>query len=262
MACAVLALATASAVRFGAPPSLGFASASRCAATMSDKKQVLVPIAAGSEEIEAVCIIDTLVRAGAQVTVASVMDSLEVTCSRGVKITADMPIAEAAGKQYDAIVVPGGMPGAEHLANSAPLTELLKAQATGGKLTAAICAAPVVVLAKHGLLDGKKATAHPAFSDKLPDQGPVPTRVVVRAAPTPASPRARAVTSRCARSAPARRAAGAGGRERGDEPWTGHRARVCPQAHRDPVRRGEGRGRGRADAGGGRLSGRRAGRES
>jgi len=141
---------------------------------------VLVPIADGSEEIEAVCIIDTLVRAGAHVTVASVMDQHQVTCSRGVKIVADALIGDVGARTFDAIVIPGGMPGAEHLAKSEPLAALLKAQASAGRLNAAICAAPVVVLQKHGLLVGRKATAHPAFSDKLLDQAPVSERVVVR----------------------------------------------------------------------------------
>jgi protein deglycase len=80
-------------------------------------KRVLVPIADGSEEIEAVCIIDTLRRAGAEVTVASV-DKLQVTASRGVKLVADARIAECTGQTYDCIALPGGMPGAEHLRDS------------------------------------------------------------------------------------------------------------------------------------------------
>lgn len=69
-------------------------------------KRVLVPIANGSEEIEAVTIIDTLRRAGAEVTVASVEPALEVTCSRKVKLVADASIQDAAQSQYDCIALP------------------------------------------------------------------------------------------------------------------------------------------------------------
>lgn len=142
-------------------------------------KHVLVPIADGSEEIETVCIVDTLVRAGAKVTMASVMETANVRCSRGVRITADALVADVADTHFDAIVVPGGMPGASHIAENGPFEKILKAHVAAERLYGAICAAPVVVLQKYDLLQGKKATAHPAFSDKLPDQEAVPSRVVV-----------------------------------------------------------------------------------
>lgn len=138
---------------------------------------VLVPVADGIEELEAVTIIDVLRRAGVQVTVASV-GTLQVTASRGVKLVADMQIECCKDKDYAGIVLPGGMPGAEHLRDSAILIELLKAQHRQGKLYAAICASPVVVLLHHGLLP-KKATCHPAFVDRLPDAKVAQQRVVV-----------------------------------------------------------------------------------
>ena len=90
-------------------------------------KKVLVPIADGSEEIEAVCIIDTLRRGGAELTVASV-GKLQVTASRGVKIVADARIGDCVSQTYDCIALPGGMPGAEHLRDSVALIDLLKKQ--------------------------------------------------------------------------------------------------------------------------------------
>lgn len=141
-------------------------------------KTALVPIANGSEEIEAVCIIDVLRRANVDVTVASVEDTLQVTASRRTKLVADRLIGECVGQTYDLIALPGGMPGAEHLRDCAPLIDLLKAQREAGRLYGAICAAPVVALHAHGLLPGK-ATAHPSVSDQLPDQAPVAQRVVV-----------------------------------------------------------------------------------
>jgi 4-methyl-5(b-hydroxyethyl)-thiazole monophosphate biosynthesis len=141
-------------------------------------KQVLIPIADGSEEIEAVCIIDVLRRAGASVTVASV-DGLQVIASRGVKLIADNLISECVDRTFDLIALPGGMPGAEHMRDSRELTEMLKQQQKEGRLYGAICASPAVVLMHHGLLSGKRATCHPDFSDRLENREEVDSRVVV-----------------------------------------------------------------------------------
>ncbi|CEL92431.1 unnamed protein product [Vitrella brassicaformis CCMP3155] len=125
--------------------------------------RVLVPVADGSEEIEAVCIIDTLVRAGAKVTVSSVMgrDDRVITASRGVKIQADSNIDDVKDEDFDMIILPGGMPGATHLRDCATLTEMLKKQRQAKQWYGAICAAPSVVLESHGLLEGEKATGYP-----------------------------------------------------------------------------------------------------
>lgn len=134
---------------------------------LSMTKQVLVPIADGSEEIETTCITDTLTRFGAKVTVASVKHDNDLVCtmSRGIKVVADCTIAEAADKDWDLVALPGGMPGAEHLRDSKPLIKLLKKQKNAGKQYAAICAAPAVVLASQNLVDdGAAATCYPAAS--------------------------------------------------------------------------------------------------
>ena len=141
-------------------------------------KSVLVPIADGTEELEAVTIIDVLRRAGARLTVASV-GSLQVAASRKVKLVADCLIADCVNKTYDLIVLPGGLPGAEYLRDCAQLIELLKAQKEAGRLYAAICASPAVVLTPHGLLDGKQATCYPSCADALPDQTQADKKVVV-----------------------------------------------------------------------------------
>ncbi|MCU0917577.1 MAG: DJ-1/PfpI family protein [Planctomycetes bacterium] len=141
-------------------------------------KTVLVPIADGSEEIEAVCIIDTLRRAGARVTVASV-DGLQVTASRGVKLVADARITECAGQIYGAIALPGGMPGAEHLRDSPELIQMLKEQKQAGRLYAAICASPAVVLQHHQLLEKTRATCFPGMRSKLDPAYASDERVVV-----------------------------------------------------------------------------------
>ena len=141
-------------------------------------KTALVPIADGTEEIEAVCIIDVLRRAGVFVTVASV-DQLQVSASRGTKLVADRPIGDCVDETYDLVALPGGMPGAEHVRDSRDLETILKRQRREGRLYAAICAAPVVVLQHHGLLAGRRATCHPDFADQLHDAAEVENRVVV-----------------------------------------------------------------------------------
>lgn len=131
-------------------------------------KKVLVPIADGTEEIEASTMIDILRRAGAEVTVASVA-GMQITASRGMTIVADCLIGDCAQQEFDLIALPGGMPGAEHLRDSAVLVELLKRQKASGKLYAAICATPAVALTPHGLLEGRRATCYPAMQAQLPD---------------------------------------------------------------------------------------------
>jgi len=141
-------------------------------------KNVLVPISDGCEEIEATCIIDVLRRADTDVTVASV-GNLQITASRGIKIIADRLISDCVNESYDLIALPGGMPGAERLRDSKELTELLTRQKQSGKLFAAICASPAIVLHHHGLLDDLKATAYPGFAEQLKNNESIESRVVV-----------------------------------------------------------------------------------
>ena len=129
--------------------------------------KVLIPIADGTEEMEAVTLIDLLRRAQFDVTVASVMGRAEVVASRGVKLTADTTIEQCADHSWDMVALAGGMPGAEHLAENATLKTLLQRQARDRKWLAAICASPAVVLGPLGLLNGRKATGYPAFCEQL-----------------------------------------------------------------------------------------------
>jgi len=142
------------------------------------KKRVLVPIANGSEEIETTCIVDTLRRAGADVTVASVEKELKVVCARGIKIEADALIKECVGKEWDLIALPGGMPGATNLRDCAEVIHILQDQKQKSKLYAAVCASPAVVLQKHGLLEGHLATCHPNFVKDLANTSKADHRVV------------------------------------------------------------------------------------
>ncbi len=128
--------------------------------------KVLVPLADGCEEIEAVTIIDLLRRAGITVVVAGLKAGI-VTASRGVQLMPDVTLDEALQHEYDMVVLPGGMPGAANLKDDARMIALLKKMAAAGQYTAAICAAPMV-LAEAGLLDGKQATSYPGFLDAIP----------------------------------------------------------------------------------------------
>lgn len=132
-------------------------------------KTALIPVADGCEEIEAITVIDVLRRAGVEVSVAAVTQdkSLSITGAHSIQITADCSIDSCANAAWDLIAVPGGIPGAEHLANSQALEILLRAQVQDGKLYAAICAAPSLVLGAKGLLEGKTATGHPMFQQSL-----------------------------------------------------------------------------------------------
>ena len=126
---------------------------------------VLVPLAQSCEELEAVTIIDLLRRAGIEVTTAG-LDEQPVRASRGVVLVPDTTLDDALKKEYDMVVLPGGLPGADYLNQDARIHTLLKEMAGSEKFTAAICAAPKV-FANAGLLDGKRATAYPGTLEKL-----------------------------------------------------------------------------------------------
>jgi 4-methyl-5(b-hydroxyethyl)-thiazole monophosphate biosynthesis len=125
------------------------------------KKSVLVVLADGFEEIEAVTPIDILRRAGLDVTVAG-LDKLEVAGQSGLKIRADLTLDRFEGLP-DAVVLPGGAQGASNLGASSSLSALLVKMREKKRLIAAICAAPALVLARQGFLNGRKATAYPGY---------------------------------------------------------------------------------------------------
>jgi 4-methyl-5(b-hydroxyethyl)-thiazole monophosphate biosynthesis len=127
--------------------------------------RVLVPLAQGCEELEAITITDLLVRAGISVTTCG-LDDLPVKASRGTTIIPDTSIDKVMDETYDLIVLPGGLPGADHLRDNDQLQLLLKKQAKENKYLAAICAAPKA-LAKAGVLDGKTATSYPGTLESL-----------------------------------------------------------------------------------------------
>lgn len=126
---------------------------------------VLVPLAQGCEELEAVTIVDILRRAGIEVVTAG-LDDQPVTASRGVRLLPDTTLDQIEHRQFNMVALPGGLPGADHLAADPRIRRHLQATAQAGGYTAAICAAPRV-LAEAGLLTGKTATAYPGVLERL-----------------------------------------------------------------------------------------------
>jgi len=127
---------------------------------------VLILLAEGFEEIEVTISVDMLRRAGLNVIIASISDSIIVEGSRKIKIDSDILLKDFKGLP-ETVILPGGLPGAENLANSSKVTELIKGMDENDKLIAAICASPAVVLAPMGILDNRKATCYPGFEEKF-----------------------------------------------------------------------------------------------
>lgn len=134
------------------------------------KKRILVPIAPGTEELEAVTIMDILVRADYEVIVASADFSgqLSVIGSRGIVLTASCKLVDVADEEFSAIVLPGGLKGAEVFRDSTLLVEILRQQKYDGRLVAAICASPAIVLEHHQLYPKAIMTGYPSFQSHIP----------------------------------------------------------------------------------------------
>lgn len=127
--------------------------------------KVLVPLAEGFEELEAITIIDLLRRAGFEVISAG-LDAQPVRASRDNVIIPDTSIDQVMEQQFDLIVLPGGLPGADNLRNNENVQTLIKRQHKHNKLIGAICAAPKA-LAAADILKGKTITCYPGALDQL-----------------------------------------------------------------------------------------------
>lgn len=123
-------------------------------------------LADSCEEIEALTVVDILRRANLEIVMISINKTTSVTGSHGITFLADTTFEEVSFDELDAIVLPGGMPGTLHLGEHAGVNSVIKDFAQKGKLVSAICAAPSV-LGAAGILEGKNATCHPGFEDKL-----------------------------------------------------------------------------------------------
>lgn len=125
----------------------------------------LVLLSNGCEETEAVTTIDLLTRAGIDVTYASITEDREVLCSRGVILLAQKTFSQVKSQQYDVVVLPGGVKGAENFRDSAQVIEKLKQTHEKGKVVAAICATPAMVLQHHNLFPNAMMTGFPTTKE-------------------------------------------------------------------------------------------------
>ena len=130
-------------------------------------KKVYVFLADGFEDVEALIPVDVWRRGGIDVTTISIMGDYMVESAHGVRIMADTLIEDVDVSDADLLFLPGGMPGASNLYNNQFVCNAVKAQAEKRKMIAAICAAPAVVLAQLGILDGRRATCYPGFEQML-----------------------------------------------------------------------------------------------
>jgi len=129
-------------------------------------KKAYLFLATGFEETEAIGTVDILRRAGIDAKIVSIMNDKKVCGAHGIPVTADALIGELDYSDADALILPGGMPGASNLNNCAPLKKLLTEQYEQKRLVAAICAAPMV-LGGLSFLKGRKATCYPGFEEYL-----------------------------------------------------------------------------------------------
>lgn len=123
--------------------------------------KVLIPLANGFEEVEALGVVDVLRRGGVEVVTASIHETIEVSGAHGVVVRADAFFSAVVDDDFDAIVLPGGGEGTENLKRSDALLTRLKLQKERGGLLCAICAAPTVLVAAEVLDEGQCVTCYP-----------------------------------------------------------------------------------------------------
>jgi protein deglycase len=140
-------------------------------------KRAAVLFADGFEEVEGLTPVDLLRRSGMEVQMVGVT-GMRVTGGHDIVVDVDVSAEEAKGP-FDAVVIPGGMPGASHVAESRAAVALIKGNFERGALVAAICAAPAVVLEPLGLIKGKRVTCYPGFETRIVSAAFEETRVVV-----------------------------------------------------------------------------------
>lgn len=128
-------------------------------------KRILVPVADGTEEMEAVVVVDLLRRAGCEVCVAGIQPG-PITGARNVRIVPDAFWDSIDPMAFDALVVPGGAEGTRRLASHPGVLRAARDLHAAGRRVAAICAAPLVLQAA-GILDGRRATCHPGVIGQL-----------------------------------------------------------------------------------------------
>jgi 4-methyl-5(b-hydroxyethyl)-thiazole monophosphate biosynthesis len=140
-------------------------------------KSVVVLLAPGFEEIEAITVIDVLRRAEIRVTVAG-LQAGDITGSHEITVRPDRTLDEVHPEEFDMVVLPGGLPGTDHLRDDPRVTPFVREMERAGKYTCAICAAPTVLKAA-GVTEGRSVTSHPIVEGDLKDLDYREDRVVV-----------------------------------------------------------------------------------
>ena len=131
-------------------------------------KKLSILFADGCEEIEGLTVVDLARRAGIEIDGISIKEETRIWGSHKISFQADFSMSQVDWEDYDGIILPGGLPGTTNLGADERVIKLVRDFASAGKLVAAICAAPSV-LAKAGILSGKRATSNPGFADKMGD---------------------------------------------------------------------------------------------
>jgi 4-methyl-5(b-hydroxyethyl)-thiazole monophosphate biosynthesis len=129
-------------------------------------KKAVMLFAEGFEEVEALTVVDLLRRAEIGCDMASLSGTETVTGSHGIGVCMQGSLERIRAEDYDAVILPGGMPGTKNLANDERVIKLIQTFHNEGKLTAAICAAPTV-LAQAKILDGRRAVCYPGMEKQL-----------------------------------------------------------------------------------------------
>jgi protein deglycase len=140
-------------------------------------KKVMIPLANGFEEIEFTTIVDVLRRGDLEVIITSLTDDLKVTGAHKIEVMAEKTLKNVSKESFDAIVLPGGMPGTTNLLESSELKDIINTHFKNSKLIGAICAAPWV-LNDAGILSEKTATIYPGMDDKIKSANYISQKVV------------------------------------------------------------------------------------
>lgn len=133
-----------------------------------DNMKIMVFLAEGFEEVEALTVVDYLRRVGIEVDMVSISEELNVKGAHGIELVGDKLLKDLDTDQYQALVIPGGLPGATNLQKSKGVIKAVQDLNKNGKLIAAICAGPIV-LQEAGIMNEKKFTCYPGFEDEIKD---------------------------------------------------------------------------------------------
>ncbi len=132
-------------------------------------KKTFLFLANGFEELEAIGVADVLLRGGVELRTVSLADGLQVKGAHGIEMTADIAFSQLKEEEAECLIFPGGMPGAQNIADHKEVIALLQRHYDKGRHVAAICAAPALVLSQLKAGRQLRMTCYPGFEKYLPD---------------------------------------------------------------------------------------------